>query len=502
MLYVGVGGVQRNATVAACTEEGVLAVCQQERLTRVRGVGLRSGELPAQAAEEVLRLAGQHAANVDAYVVAEEFALPSALPVVRLAHHFAHAATAFFTSGFERAAIVVCDHHSSPEITVWLGNGNELRDQHWPASSGLARLYSACADVLMGGSGQEDALEALARVGRVDRTEDADRIVRYIDGTFQVHRDCLGGLRALIDRSHGSSIAERARNAAATVQQLFGKLLLQFIADVRAAVPADSVCLGGGLFFNTYFNAQVAGSDLYNDVFVPVNPGNGGLAVGNALAMARQSNVRPPVKRLGSFLGPSYDLEEIKAILDNCKLSYECLTDSDVIAASVEALKRGLFVGWFQGRMEWGRRALGARSIVADPGSPYVLENLNRFLKRRPPYWAYGLCVAEEDLRDHFEGPPHARFMEHDFAVRNLGALGHVLPEGATSLRVQSVGDEPDPFCQLLRAMAQAGRSGLLINTSFNGFHEPIVCTPRDAVRVFFGSGLDVLILERFVIRK
>src|SRR5712692_6954840 len=115
MLYVGVGGVHRNATVAACTEEGVLAVCQQERLTRVRGAGLRSGELPEQAAEEVLRLARQQAANVDAYVVAEEVALPSVLPVVRLAHHFTHAAASFLTSGFERAAIVVCDHHSSPE---------------------------------------------------------------------------------------------------------------------------------------------------------------------------------------------------------------------------------------------------------------------------------------------------------------------------------------------------------------------------------------------------
>ena len=155
------------------------------------------------------------------------------------------------------------------------------------------------------------------------------------------------------------------------------------------------LCLGGGLFYNTFFNTLIAQGGSFDRVFIPPNPGNTGIAAGAALSVGRTLNGRHEMA--SAFLGPQYSLAEIKATLDNCKLTYECLSDGEVVAACVEALTAGRLVGWFQGRMEWGHRALGNRSILASPFSPYVLDNLNLFLKQRERHRAYALSVCEEE---------------------------------------------------------------------------------------------------------
>jgi carbamoyltransferase len=233
-------------------------------------------------------------------------------------------------------------------------------------------------------------------------------------------------------------------------------------------------------------------------VFVPINPGNAGLAVGAALQVSgpRRELVTP-------FLGPSYSPEEVKATLDNCKLEYAWASESEVIASTVEDLKKGRLVGWFEGPMEWGPRALGARSILANPFSEYVLENLNRFLKQRDQWRGYALSGLDAALHDHFDGPATSPFMECDAVPRDRCRFRHILPGPDAAIRVQSVGSvAPLRFRKLLRAFGESVDTPILVNTSFNGFQEPIVCSPRDAVRVFFGSGLDTLVIEEFVIRK
>jgi carbamoyltransferase len=153
--------------------------------------------------------------------------------------------------------------------------------------------------------------------------------------------------------------------------------------------------------------------------------------------------------------------------------------------------------------MEWGPRALGARAILANPFSPYVLENLNRFLKRREAWRGYALSATAACVPEHFTGPSEAPFMECDYHPKDAARFRHVMPAEASHLRVQTVtADCPPRFRALLDAFGSATGIPCLLNTSFNGFHEPIVCTPRDAVRVFFGSGLDVLMLDRFVLTK
>jgi len=298
----------------------------------------------------------------------------------------------------------------------------------------------------------------------------------------------------------GSGDFRRVAAVASSFQRCIGDALVALVADIRTALPFSDLCLGGGLFYNTYLNTRIVESRAFDRVFVPVNPGNAGLAAGAALAVAQGDALRATTA--SPFLGPEYTAEQIKATLDNCKLTYAYLSESQIVEATVQALRDGALVGWFQGAMEWGHRALGNRSILANPFSPHVLDNLNGYLKQREPYRAYGVSVCEEQAHLYFHVPAPSRYMELEYVPVDPTRFRYILPEGARALRVQTIGDEPRLFRELHGAFAAATGAGVLVNTSFNGFHEPIVCTPRDAVRVFYGSGLDVLVLGQFLVRK
>jgi carbamoyltransferase len=208
-------------------------------------------------------------------------------------------------------------------------------------------------------------------------------------------------------------------------------------------------------------------------------------------------------RTVSPYLGPGYSSDEIKQTLDNCKVAYEWEDEGAIIGRVVEALDRGQMVGWFDGAMEWGPRALGSRSILANPFSPFVLENLNRFLKRREAWRGYALSGLTETVARDFEGPAAAPFMECDYLPRDRARYAHVLPSSDAAVRVQTVDSAaPDRFRRLVQAFGEASGSAVIVNTSFNGFHEPIVCNPRDAVRVFYGTGLDILVVGPFVLTK
>jgi carbamoyltransferase len=246
----------------------------------------------------------------------------------------------------------------------------------------------------------------------------------------------------------------------------------------------------------------ISDAGIFDRSFVPANPGNAGLAPGAALALGNGDASSSPGRGYSPFLGPGYDAGEIKAVLDNCKLSYDYLDENRLVDRVIETLRAGRLVGWFQGRMEWGPRALGNRSIVASPLSPYVVDNLSVFLKRREPHRGYSVSVCQEDLERFFDGPPSSAFMEHEYRIKNPDLFPALARHGAKRLRVHTVGDDPPLLRRLLKAFGQATGVPVLVNTSFNGFHEPIVCTPRDAVRIFYGTALDALVLGNFVLEK
>jgi carbamoyltransferase len=453
--------------------------------------------------DAVLSMARRRHDDVATYVVAESgAALPPEVPRVMLDHHHGHAATAFLTSPFSRATVVVCDAHEGREVSVWSAADGSLLDLQWPwRGRGFARLYSDCASLFdFAQPRHEQQLEALAHLGGGQTLESVRPLFEYEGDALRLDTRWRAQLHALLEQERRGGEG-RAVETATAIQRRIGELLLDFLTDVRAGAESDALCLGGGLFYNTYFTTLIRRSGIFRDVFVPINPGNAGLSVGGTLALAASSGQPRQASAVSPFLGPEYDDEAIKATLDGCKLSYAFVRETEALDVVVDALRRGYLVGWFQGRMEWGHKALGNRSILADPTSPYVLENLNGFLRKRDRWRPFGVSVCENDVQELFCGPQVSSFMEFEYGVRD-DRLRHAMPAGATSIRVQTVSPELGPFWALHKRFKQATGTGALVNTSLNGFFEPIACSPRDAVRVFYGTGLDMLVMGRFILRK
>jgi carbamoyltransferase len=292
---------------------------------------------------------------------------------------------------------------------------------------------------------------------------------------------------------------ERARrNVSAAVQRRLGEGVIELLRRLAQASGATRLCLSGGLFFNTHFTTIAAGSGTFTDIYIPPHPGRSGSALGAALM--GMSTV--PVEVSSPYLGPAYSDPQVKEALENCKLAFDLQREDQVVATVLRALARGRLVGWYHGRLEWGPRALGHRTVLADPFSPHVLDNLNGYLKMRPAYRTYGVSVPLSRLNDIFEGARPSPFMQYEYRPRDPEKFRALLPSGVKTLRVHTVDESSPRYLRLLEAWGETSGLPVLVNTSFNGFHEPLVCSPRDAIRVFYGTGLDLLALEDFILRK
>jgi carbamoyltransferase len=494
-VVLGLGGVSRHACAALCVDGRLVGACEQERLTRVRGAGPNRSGLPDEAIDAVLAAQRLPRNRIRRVGMAERWAASvGAVAPAQYERHLAHAASAHLTSGFARAVILVCDHEA-PQVGVFLGEGASVTPLEWPwREPGPAALYADAAVALgFGGSGEAQHLEAFARLEAGCRLAEVDDLFAYAGDGIVASPAWMERLAAM-----GEGGPDRRARVASAVQTRLGDLLLALVADVRRATGATHLALAGSLFYNSALCSRVKTAEGFADAFVPVNPGNAGLAVGSALLAAGSSPAR-----VSAMLGPAFGAEDVKPVLDNCKLAYDWAGDAGCERRAVEALLAGKLVGWFDGPMEWGPRALGARSILANPFSPFVLENLNRFLKHRQPWRGYAVSCLEAAVPHTFDGPRTAPHMECDYVPKDRDRFRHVLPGPNAALRVQTAGPEaPARFRSLLTAFGEVTGLPVLVNTSFNGFQEPIVCDPRDAIRVFYGSGLDLLVLDRFTLTK
>jgi len=517
MIILGLGGIPKDAACAVLKDGELVAAVEENKLARAK----QPGVLPEQAIAMALHLADSAAADVDCVAVVRPFtqdthlALRSRFPKARMLmveHHAAHAASAYYPSGFDEATVLTLDRDGDFRSAArWRASGNQLqleKDLYYPDS--LGNLYGRVTELLGFTAGADEH-----KVQWLSASDDGgayrplfDEIIGAgdwpsLDRTyFDADRLGQGGFSEKFYRhigiDDGAAIPETMRAAlAAGLQHAVERVVL------RMTGPGDKVCIAGGLGLNSLL---ISALEQSKQVFVQPAAGNAGTALGavfHAWNGVFGESKRASLNDL--CLGPSYDSEEIKRVLENCKLHFRyLLTTDELVDSAVGALTGQNIIAWMQGRMEFGPRALGNRSILASPLNPYSTENLNIFIKHREPFRKFAASVPAESAGEYFEAGPNARYLATVSRVRSpYRKTFEAALLGRDSVRLHTVCQNDNPlYHRLLHAAGKATGLPVLYNTSFNLFGDPLVCTPRDAVRSFYSSGIDALYVGNFVVEK
>jgi carbamoyltransferase len=421
-------------------------------------------------------------------------------------HHLAHAASAFLPSPFDRAAIMTLDGRGEIATTSYAaGEGNAmtaLGEVRMPHSLGI--FYEEVTGHLgFLHSSDEYKVMALASSGRPTYADALRRAIRVgEDGSYTV---CPPPLAELFGpaRDRGGPLEQRHFDIAKSLQVVLEETVLALASWLYERTALPDLCLAGGVALNCVMNARLRDEGPFRRIWVQPAAGDAGTALGAALlvdADVRRDTVRK-YRMASALLGPSFGDGEIAAFLDWCKLPYRRL--ADVPAETADLLARDKVVGWFQGAMEFGPRALGARSILASPIHASMQARLNE-IKDREDFRPVAPAVIEEKADDWFVSAQRSPFMLFVFDVRpekagRIPAVRHI--DGTA--RIQTVARQDHPlYYDLLAAFERRTGVPVLVNTSFNTRGEPIVCTPRDAVESFLTSPLDVLVIGSFLVEK
>jgi carbamoyltransferase len=452
-------------------------------------------------------------------------------------HHLCHAASAYYASPFEAALIVTLDEFGDGRSGfVGLGHKSEIRETLSLAfPNSLAYVYSQVTRLLgfqprsdehktqwlsmEGEPAYKDAfLEIIRREPNGPPHLDSHYFTRAFGAELSFtpefyHRLQLPAPRAKprANESAPTTLSNQQRaNIAASLQAAMEQTVCDWLIALRKEHNTSSLCLAGGLFLNPLLVAAVESRAGFERVFVQPAAGNEGAALGAAwLAFHRHTKLPRSAEMPAPCWGPSYSNQEIKEVLDNCKATYHFSdTDTHKIDTAAHLLRAGKIIGWFQGAAEFGPRALGHRSLLASPWAEYVTENLNDYVKHREAFRPFALSIPAEDAPRYFQASPNARFLTTmavatDEGRAVLGALprGFLLPGNLVRLHVVREADNPI-FHKLLKRCGENSPAPMLVNASFNLFGEPLVLTPRDAVRSYFCSGVDALIAGSFLLQK
>jgi len=463
-------------------------------------------------------------------------------------HHQSHAASAFFPSPFEDAVVLTMDGVGEWATTsAAVGRGNTLevtKEIHFPHSLGL--LYSAFTYFtgFKVNSGEYKVM-GLAPYGE-PKFKDLilDNIVDLKDdGSFRLDQsyfDYCTGLRMTGEKFHslfGSQprtsdelLTQYHMDLAASVQAVTEEIVLRLTRSLAAETGINNLCLAGGVALNCVANGKVLRDGAFQNVWVQPAAGDAGGSLGAALTAyhlfqgrPRDINGRSDAMN-GSYLGPAFEQGDIESRLGQAGAQFEVLDDDELIETTAQALKDEKAVGWFQGRMEFGPRALGGRSILGDPRSPSMQKTLNLRVKYRESFRPFAPSVLREDVSDWFELDGDSPYMlmvadvvegrrrqmtedEHAlFGIDKLNVVRSEIPAVTHvdySARIQTVHKETNPRYHALISRFK-GLSGcpVVVNTSFNVRGEPIVCTPEDAFRCFMGSDIEVLVVGNCFLRK
>ncbi len=462
-------------------------------------------------------------------------------------HHLSHAASAFFPSPFEQAAVLTMDGVGEWTTTsLAIGKGNQLSVQkeiHFPHSLGL--LYSAITYYtgFKVNSGEykvmglapygEPRYAELIKKHLIDIKEDGSfhldmRYFNYCTGltmTNQHFDELFGGP----PRKAESPLTQKEMDLAASVQAVTEEIVIKLARGIRQTTGQTNLCLAGGVALNCVANGKLLKEKIFDNIWIQPAAGDAGGAVGAALAayhlMLNQPRVVDPTDAMqGSYLGPSYSQGEIDSRLRAAGAVFVTVSDDELIEQTAQALADGKAVGWHQGRMEFGPRALGGRSIIADPRSPTLQKQLNLKVKYRESFRPFAPSVLREDVTEWFDLDTDSPYMllvtevaknkqrpmtaeqKKLFGIDKLNVPRSEIPAITHvdySARVQTVHEKTNPrYYQLISRFKSLTGCPVLVNTSFNVRGEPIVCTPEDAFNCLMGTEIEFLAVGNSIMRK
>ena len=444
-------------------------------------------------------------------------------PIDFVEHHEAHAASSYFFSGFEDAAIMTFDGVGEWATSAYgsaTGHNLELFEEvHFPHSLGL--LYSAITAYLgFEVNDGEHKVMGLAPYGLPKYVDKLHRLIEMGENgqyrlnleffalfeTDKIYSQRMVDLFGYPPRHPESDLLPFHKDIAKSLQAVLEEVLLLKARYLHQRIPSRNLCLAGGVALNCVANGRILRDGPFQDLFVQPAAGDSGGAVGAAaLAYARRTNSWPIRKRLKeAYLGPSYSSDDIASVIEASGITaLDFRGRSEVLVEEVvDRLVTGNVVGWFFGAMEFGPRALGARSILGDPRDPGIRDRINAIVKMREAFRPFAPSVLESKAADHFDIKHASPFMLETCQVKSkipLPAITHV--DG--SARIQTVDSSRDHrFAQLLASFDKRTGCPVLLNTSFNVRGEPMVCSPQDALLCFARSRLDVLVLQDFIVDR
>ncbi|MEX2590955.1 MAG: carbamoyltransferase C-terminal domain-containing protein [Chitinophagales bacterium] len=515
----------------------VIAAVEEERLTRIKHL---AGQLPIQSVKEVFRIAGISIKDISVVafhgstwgkqidqVLEKHFQTYFGhVPEIRRYHHHdCHVASTFYPSGYDKALVISVDGSGDGVSTqISIGEGRELKLlKRYERPQSLGMYYSMITQLCgFTRDADEYKLMGLAAYGDPSKYQ-LNEILQITDNGYHFNEEFMVQIEAGqaspsryemlfgkkliqftgLERRHKKYIAQEYKDLAAAAQLQLEKALVSLVKNAVQETGIKKVCMAGGVALNCLANQKIEALDEVEELFIQPASNDAGISLGAAMLASKNIGDDDFEKQSHTFYGTAIDQEEIDEVLNRCNLNFE--KSDDFIEMAAEALANQKVLGWFQGKMEFGPRALGNRSILADPAVEDIQKTVNQKVKFREGFRPFGASVLEEDFQKYFEAPcTDAPYMTKVFGVKKeyqklLKGVTHV--DG--TCRVQTVRQDQNPvYYNLLNLFKAKSGHGVLLNTSFNLSHEPIVFSPRDALASFYASGLDELYLGSCIVKK
>jgi carbamoyltransferase len=442
--------------------------------------------------------------------------------ILFIEHHLAHAASAYLASPFKEAAILTADGVGEWATTsLGFGEGNDitlLKEIHFPHSLGL--LYSAVTAYLgFKVNNDEYKVMGLSAYGKPSYYDKFKEIIRLKDdGSYELDMDYFVYHYKLAmpskkfieefgpSRTPESEITERHKDIACSLQKILEEVLLKMLNHLYDETRSKNLCMSGGVALNTVANGKILKNTKFKNIYIQPAASDAGSSVGVALYIYNTilGKKRKYVMK-NIYIGSGFSTEHIREFLNKNRIVYKEYKDKGrLIKDTAKFLYNNKIVGWFQGRMEWGPRALGNRSILANPCNPKMKDILNKRVKHREEFRPFAPVIPLENYKDYFEINHPSPFMLFTYPVRKekrkiIPSAIHVDGSG----RLQTLERSQNPmYYKLIKEFERLSGVPILINTSFNIRGEPIVRTPEEAYRCMMGTGIDYLIIDRFLIAR